>query len=553
MNPVQPLSAEYELVLKALKYIARIQNTFTEINDIQIKIIRFIQMIFKADEVILFTFENESRNLVLKRLLGNRDYWIDQSSIYLDKSAIWQAISSKKVIEIPTILAGDYFNSDVDSTPGLDVRRICSTPIIAGEQVFGGVNILNHRDSPLSEEKQEILNCLISSLANGLDAYQKYHALRTKNINLETGRLEILSSRDTLRALFDNIPASIYIVDHAFNLLAINKSRADRAFLLPNSIVGHKCYEKLFGLSEVCIGCRVLDTINSGRQTSRIQRQWLDDEQYIEWEISTFPIQNEKNRANQSIIFEQDITEKRHLEANLIQSEKLAAIGQLAAGVAHEINNPLAAIIANAQLLLKETSPEDKDTRDSLQLIELAGSRASQVVKNLLGLARKEEYDFVRLDINETILNAISLVQHEINSHQIKIILNLNDNIPPAFASRDHIQGVWINLLMNAIDAVDIENGEITISSDYQDKEFQIVIADNGKGIPPNKLVRIFEPFYTTKSAGRGTGLGLSVCNRIIKKHSGMISAESILGQGSRFIVTLPGSVTFKVTGSLTE
>jgi two-component system NtrC family sensor kinase len=237
----------------------------------------------------------------------------------------------------------------------------------------------------------------------------------------------------------------------------------------------------------------------------------------------------------------------------LIQSEKLAAVGQLAAGVAHEINNPLAAIIANAQILLRETSPDDKDIRESLELIELAGSRASQVVKNLLGFARKEDYDFVRLDINETIQNAISLVQHEINSRQLKINLNLKDDLPPAVASKDHIQGVWINLLMNAIDAIDLSPGQITISTDYQNKEFKIVIEDNGKGIPPDKLARIFEPFYKTKSAGKGTGLGLSVCNRIIKKHSGEISAESVLGQGSKFVVTLPGAVSFKVTGSLVE
>ena len=96
---------------------------------------------------------------------------------------------------------------------------------------------------------------------------------------------------------------------------------------------------------------------------------------------------------------------------------------------------------------------------------------------------------------------------------------------------------------MNAIDAIDLSPGEITISTDYQNKEFKIVIEDNGKGIPPDKLARIFEPFYTTKSAGKGTGLGLSVCNRIIKKHSGEISAESVLGQGSKFVVTLPGAV----------
>jgi two-component system NtrC family sensor kinase len=553
MSEAQQVSPEVELELKALKYVARIQNSFNEINDIQINIIRFIQMIIQADEVILFTFENENKNSLLKRLLGNRDYWVFQSSVAHGKGVISQVISSGKALEIPTLLTGEVFDVEVDSAPGLEVQRICSVPMLAEGQILGGINLLNPQVCPLPGEKFELLTCLVQALANGMLSYQKFQALKTKNINLETGRLEILNSRDTLRALFDNIPAGIYIIDYTFNLLAINKSRADRAFLPPTDMVGYKCFEKLFGQHEICAGCRVLETINSGRQTSRIQRQWMDDEVFVEWEISTFPIQNEKRMAIQSIIFEQDITEKRHLEANLIQSEKLAAVGQLAAGVAHEINNPLAAIIANAQILRRETAADDQDTLDSLQLIEQAGLRASQVVKNLLGLARKEEYDFVRLDINETILNAISLVQHEFNSRQIKITLDLNEKMPPAYASKDHIQGVWINLLMNAIDAIEVATGEITIHTDYQDKEFQIVISDNGQGIPPNKLLRIFEPFYTTKAAGRGTGLGLSVCNRIVKKHGGMISAESVIGQGASFTVTLPGAVAFKVTGSLTE
>jgi len=553
MQDGQSFSAEKELELKALKYIARIQNTFTEMNDIQINIIRYIQLIFQADEVILYTFENESQDQVFKKLLGNRDYWIYQSSLKLDKGIISQTINTRKVVELPIILAGDHFNSEIDSAPGLVVQHICSIPIIAGDKIYGGINLLNYQAPPLSIDRMELLECFVSALANTMHTNEVFQSLRTKNTNLETGRLEILSSRNTLRALFDNLPVSIYIVDHTYNLLAVNKSRSDRANLSPNDMVGFKCYEKLFGHNEVCSGCRVMDTFTTGRQTSRIQRYWIDDEQYMEWEVSTFPINNEKKKAIQSIILEQDITEKRNLEANLIQSEKLAAVGQLAAGVAHEINNPLAAIIANAQILLREISPDDKDIRESLELIELAGSRASQVVKNLLGFARKEDYDFVRLDINETIHNAISLVQHEINSRQLRINLNLKEDLPPVIASKDHIQGVWINLLMNAIDAIDLSPGEITISTEYGNKEFKIVIEDTGKGIPPDKLARIFEPFYTTKSAGKGTGLGLSVCNRIIKKHAGEISAESVLGQGSKFIVTLPGAVLFKVTGSLVE
>jgi two-component system NtrC family sensor kinase len=306
-------------------------------------------------------------------------------------------------------------------------------------------------------------------------------------------------------------------------------------------LVGKKCYEQLYNRSDPCPACRVMETITSANITSRFSREWLDPDKFIEWEITTFPIQEKNNLPHQVIIFEEDVTEKRNLEANLIQSEKLAAVGQLAAGVAHEINNPLAAIIANAQILLREMRNGDPDTLDAIRLIETAGIRASQVVSNLLSIARKEKkYEFELLSLNETITGALSLVHHEVVNHSIEILTDLQEEMPEIVASKNHIQGVWINMIVNSIDAIDKENGRITISSRYVDHEFRIVITDNGKGIPEDQLTRIFEPFYTTKVAGKGTGLGLSVCLRVIKEHQGSIQVESQAGKGSRFTIILP-------------
>jgi signal transduction histidine kinase len=137
-------------------------------------------------------------------------------------------------------------------------------------------------------------------------------------------------------------------------------------------------------------------------------------------------------------------------------------------------------------------------------------------------------------------------VQHEINSHPIQIELELEDNLPRLNGSKEHLQGVWINLVMNAIDAFEDQPGLVVISTQYVNDEFRIIIADNGKGIPAEKLTRIFEPFYTTKEAGKGTGLGLSLCHRTVKQHGGIITAESKIGKGTKFIVTLPAAPSFR-------
>jgi two-component system, NtrC family, sensor kinase len=353
---------------------------------------------------------------------------------------------------------------------------------------------------------------------------------------------ELLTSRNTLRALFDSLPIAIYIIDQSYTLVAINMSRAARVGEKPSLLVGRKCYEKLYRRLSPCPGCRVAETFSTGKNTLRISRDWINNEKFVEWEMSSFPIYDSgaQEVPGQTIVMEQDITEKRTLEANLIQSEKLAAVGQLAASVAHEINNPLTAIIANAQILSREIPNQNPDIIDSVKLIEMAGTRASQVVRNLLGIARKEKYEFAPIEVNETLHNALALVQHALVGRPIRVQLDLAEDLPTVMASQDQLQGVWINLLLNAIDALEKPNGEISIASRYTRGQVQVSITDNGIGIDEDHLARIFEPFFTTKSPGRGTGLGLSVCLRVIKFHGGEILVESHTGSWTRFTVTLP-------------
>jgi len=284
----------------------------------------------------------------------------------------------------------------------------------------------------------------------------------------------------------------------------------------------------------------VIDAFN-GIPYVRTASELGSNETFIHWEITTVPIRESSNAINQVIVFEEDVTEKWILEANLIQSEKMASIGQLAANVAHEINNPLAAIIANAQLLLRDLADADENTLDSLRLIETAGDRAAKIVSNILESARREKHhEFEEVSLNETILDAISLLRYEINKRSLLVNLDLAKDIPLIFANKNQLKGVWINLINNALGAIESERGEISISTRYENKEFYLVFADNGKGILPEHKSRIFEPFFTTKEAGKGTGLGLSVSLQVVKEHHGEIEVQSTPGKGTKFIILLP-------------
>lgn len=503
-------------------------------------LLQFVKEHFKAEAGLLVLLEEGNDQLVTRRTFSSAGDQPSQASLKLEEGLIAKCIRSGRLIQAGQVSAEAQFNPSFDGMDGIQVRSLVCAPLAANGKVLGAIAVLNLPQLPLNGGKVERLSSIAASLASSILAQQSIQQLKIANADLEASRWELLNSRNTLRALFDSIPTSIYIVDRRYNLIAVNMSRADRANKKPSLLVGGKCYEELYELNAPCAGCRVHETLLNGRTTTRTGRQWTAVDAVVEWEISTFAILDQNNTPIQVIVLEQDITEKRRLEANLIQSEKLAAVGQLAAGVAHEINNPLSAIIANAQILRRDLTENDPDTLESLRLIELAGVRASQVVRNLLGFARKEQYHFAPTNVNATIQDALTLLQHEFVARDIRLTTDLGKDLPLIHASHDHLQSVWINLILNAFDAIEDNQGEVQVASRLQANEIRVTVTDNGKGIPPERVSRIFEPFFTTKMPGRGTGLGLSVCHRIVKQHGGYIQVESQIGRGTTFITTLP-------------
>ncbi|MFQ5811787.1 MAG: ATP-binding protein [Anaerolineae bacterium] len=229
-------------------------------------------------------------------------------------------------------------------------------------------------------------------------------------------------------------------------------------------------------------------------------------------------------------------------KAQLFQTAKLSAIGELAAGIAHEIRNPLTTIIGDAQLLMQDVKPGQAGY-ESLEAIERSGQRASKVIRNLLSFSRQEEYELTRIDINESIDRALSLIAYQIERSNISIIKDLAADLPLVPASPHHLEEIWINLVLNARDSIPAkQRGEIRIASwlDGSGKAVQVLVSDNGCGIPEANLDRVFEPFFTTKDVNEGTGLGLYITYNIVERHNGLIEIDSEEGKGTTVTVTLP-------------
>jgi two-component system NtrC family sensor kinase len=348
---------------------------------------------------------------------------------------------------------------------------------------------------------------LAESIAHLLRNIQMTEQLKVMNAHLEASRWELVRSRNTLRSLFDNLPDSFYIIDRKYRLVAVNMARAKRANREPRNIINHLCYEALYQRKEPCPNCLVGETFYKQSITNRTERVWETPEHPLEWDITAYPIiEDEDEEIPQVIIFERDVTEKNMMGSILAQSEKMAAVGQLAAGLAHEINNPLTVILANAQLL-ERSLPRESDDFEAVDLISRAGTRALQVVRNLLNFARKEQSELKPTDINQSIQASLDMLRHEFLQRSVDYIFEPTDNLPMIMASQENLSGVWVNILINAMDATIGRQGKVRIATSLNGNEIRILIGDNGVGIGQEQLKRIFDPFYTTKDVGKGTGL----------------------------------------------
>lgn len=229
-------------------------------------------------------------------------------------------------------------------------------------------------------------------------------------------------------------------------------------------------------------------------------------------------------------------------QAQLIRVARLTAVGELAAGVAHQINNPLTTIIADTQLLLKSIGPNHPGHASASAIFQ-AGWRAQRVIQRLLNFSRPDEGQFLPTDVNETIIEALDLIGAHIQRGGIELQISLAPDLPPIPASSHQLEEVWINLLMNARDALaDNRPGIIKMTSRLSSDggAVEVEVADNGHGISDTNRDQIFTPFFSTKGEGRGNGLGLSVCQSVIRNHEGNISFDTTTGQGTTFLVRLP-------------
>lgn len=243
--------------------------------------------------------------------------------------------------------------------------------------------------------------------------------------------------------------------------------------------------------------------------------------------------------SQQTKKIENQLKEIQDLQSQLIQVEKMASIGQLAGGIAHELNNPLGSILGFSQILVKETHEEDPKKQD-LQRIERAAYRCKKIIESLLSFARQRDADFKELSLNDVLEETLALCENQLKKSRIEVVKQLSLDTPRILGDSNQLQQVFTNLIVNAVDAM-TRGGKLTLTTQMASSEKAVAgVSDTGEGISKEHLNKIFDPFFTTKEVGKGTGLGLSIVYGIVKKHNGEIKVISQPGQGTKFSLEFP-------------
>jgi two-component system, NtrC family, sensor kinase len=332
--------------------------------------------------------------------------------------------------------------------------------------------------------------------------------------------------------ILESIPASVVVVGQDKLIVMVNK-----AFEQTFAFNGNKAENQEIG--EIIRASTLIDTISQVLAGGKSQHE-------IEFKYKNSGLERVfmadiiRTRQNEAMAIISDITEGREMQERLYLTDRLASLGEMAAGIAHELNNPLTGVVALSQLLLEAGVPPE--IKDDLEAISSEGQRAASVVKNLLSFARSHTLSAQPVEINAVISQVLNLRAYEHRVNNIEVVTHFAPNLPEIVADRFQMQQVFLNIVLNAEQAmIDSKGrGSLTVTTELSGDIIRIAFADNGPGIPADIINRIFDPFFTTKEVGKGTGLGLSICYGIVTKQGGRIFAQSQPGQGATFIIELP-------------
>jgi PAS domain S-box-containing protein len=384
---------------------------------------------------------------------------------------------------------------------------------------------------PLSSEDMALLSAVAAQAATALENGRLYRQLRMKADELERMRE---FSENILESLNDGLA----VVNRENRVVRWNRRLEELYGVRHEDAVGRRLGELFDPMFMEVLGSRRESVEGTAFYRVPLPTRHETSRRLL-INLATTPLRDSDGAIAGTILVIEDISSRVQLEEQLQISEKMASIGLLAAGVAHEVNTPLTGISSFTQMLLQNADQEDPRTK-VLEKIERQTFRAAKIVNGLLNLARPAQVDSGPIDLHAVVNDVLSLLEHQLKTSSIQVRKELLPSGAIVQGIEYKLQQVFLNLLLNARDAMP-RGGWLTIATSLRDDGMAVCeVADTGSGIPPDQLSRIYDPFFTTKEIGKGTGLGLSITYGIVQEHGGSITCDSVVGQGTRFVLALP-------------
>jgi two-component system NtrC family sensor kinase len=520
--------------LTVLYSIGQSVSSLLDLEELLVRIVEAAVYITRAEEGFLLLKDPHADELYLRAARNLGEQRAQRMRMPIEDTLAGQVVRTGKPVRLDKVRAG----AALKVKTGFLVRAILQVPLTVGNNVIGVLAVDNQQaERTFSENDQYLLLALAD-----------YAAIAIENARLYQ---EIKGSEERYRDLFANAYDLIFTLDRQLRIQSINKVGAALTGDTDEALHGRPLRDVVAADTWDVTEQHFADLL-MGRsiQPFELQLRRHDDERVV-LEVSARLVQD-GGKANSIHCIARNLTERRRLEEQLIHAEKLSAIGQLVAGVAHELNNPLTSISGYTQLMLRDKGLRE-DVHDDLKHINTQAERAARIVQNLLLFAREHKPERRMVNLNDEFRNTLTLRAYQLRVDNISVVNLIDPALPLTVADPFQLQQVILNLINNAHQAMTERGGAGTLTlrtyvanlpatdgTAFSLPMVVLSVGDTGVGIPTRNLNRIFDPFYTTKPVGQGTGLGLSICFGIVQEHGGRIWAESEIGIGTTVFVALP-------------
>lgn len=503
--------------LFSLQELSYVLSESIQLDRIVDQVVKYAERFLQADGAIVVLVEGESRALRVVAASGTLEHLLGKVSD--DSSNLLRLAIERDRIEV----AEGGGTPGVCLFPEMTVRSAAVAPLRAQGITMGALAVADRQGGPFSTEDLWLFSTVATNASVVLANSRLYEMVRR--------------SEEEWEIAFNALTEGLAVVGPTGDILRANRALAALADLPEREIVGRNFGQMLFGATDAIAG--LIEAAYRGERPAPLVIR--PEQSHRVLRLTAAPLAGAERGT--VVVLIEDVTEQRILEAQLIQSDKMASIGQLVSGVAHELNNPLTSIAGLAELLL-ERAPHPELPREHLRVIHDQAERAGRIVRNLLTFARKGVPEQTAVDLNDVVVRTSLLIVYELQLHGIDLDSELSDEVPVILGDRYELQQVLLNLVTNAVQAVSgLEPGKprrITLSTSRVGGVAVLRVRDTGPGVPKDVVPYLFTPFFTTKAPGEGTGLGLSLSYGLIKAHGGVLEYEAPAQGGAEFRVTLP-------------